>query len=113
MRFIVNYRVIFIACLAMKYLSSLLLALALAPLATVRGADAKTYQVTGPVIEITETTITVQKEDQKWELARDKKTKGSAKVKVGDKVTVYYRMVAEEVETKDATKSEKVKTEKK
>ena len=69
--------------------------------------------MTGPVIEVTESSITVQKDDQKWELARDKKTKGGAKVKVGDKVTVYYRMVAEEVESKDAAKSDKAKPEKK
>ncbi len=90
-----------------------LLALAASSLATLRAADVKTYQVTGPVIEITETTLVVQKDEQKWELTRDKKTKGSAKVKVGDKVTVYYRMVAEEVEIKDATKADKAKTERK
>jgi len=92
----------------MKALSLLLLPLLAAPLLTVSAADVKTYQVTGPVLEVTDTTITVQKDDQKWELARDKKTKGAAKVKVGDKVTVYYRMVAEEVETKgDKPKAEK------
>ncbi len=68
-------------------------------------ADSKGYQVTGPVIAVTDTTITVQKDDQKWELARSKQTKGAAKVKVGDKVTVYYRMIADEVEIKEGPKS--------
>jgi hypothetical protein len=65
-------------------------------------ADAKTYQVTGPVLEVTPTTITVQKGDEKWEVARTKKTKVTGDLKVGVKVTIYYTMVAEEVEVKDA-----------
>lgn len=92
----------------MKTFAAVLLALTAVSYATVSAADVKTYQVTGPVLEVTDTTITVQKDDQKWEIARDKKTKGTAKVKVGDKVTVYYRMVAEEVEAKgDKPKAEK------
>jgi hypothetical protein len=70
--------------------------------AGLKAAEAKTYQVTGPVSEVTPTTITVQKGDEKWQLARDKNTKGGADVKVGSKVTVYYQMVASEVEVKDA-----------
>ena len=75
--------------------------------ASVRAADAKAYQVTGPVIEVTPTYIVVQKGEQKWEIAIDKSTKG-ANVKVGDKVTVYYSMTATEIETKPA-KAEKKK----
>ena len=63
-------------------------------------ADAKSYQVTGPVVEVTDKTITVQKGDEKWELARSKSVKGPATIKVGDKVTVYYQMVATEIEKK-------------
>ena len=63
------------------------------------GAEAKTYQVTGPVIELTPTTIVVLKGDDKWQIAR-----GSAKVtgelKVGAKVTIEYQMVAKTVEVK-------------
>lgn len=70
--------------------------------ATLNAADAKTYQVTGPVLEITATTITVQKGDDKWELARHKNTKITGELKVGAKVTIYYRMMAEEIEIKDA-----------
>ena len=65
-------------------------------------ADAKTYQVTGPVLAVTPTTITVQKGEDKWELARGKSTKVTGDLKVGAKVTIYYTMVAAEVEVKDA-----------
>jgi hypothetical protein len=69
---------------------------------SLKAAEAKTYQVTGPVLEVTPTTITVQKGDEKWQMARHKSTKGAADVKVGSNVTVYYQMVATEVEMKDA-----------
>ena len=62
-------------------------------------ADAKAYQVTGPVLEVNANYIIVQKGEQKWEIAIDKSTKG-ANVKVGDKVTVYYSMTATEIEAK-------------
>jgi hypothetical protein len=65
-------------------------------------ADAKTYQVTGPVLELTPTTITVQKGNDKWEIVRDGKTKITGDLKVGAKVTIYYTMVAAEVEVKSA-----------
>jgi RNase P/RNase MRP subunit p29 len=67
-----------------------------------KAADAKTYQVTGPVLELTPTTVTVQKGDDKWEIARDKGTKMTGDLKIGSKVTIYYRMVATEIEIKDA-----------
>jgi hypothetical protein len=67
-------------------------------------ADAKSYQVTGPVLEINPTYIVVQKGPDKWQIACDKATLGN--VKVGDKVTVEYRMIAQSVEVKGA-KAEK------
>ncbi len=73
---------------------------------SVYGIDAKTYQVTGPVLEVTATTIVVQKGNDKWEVARDGKTKITGEVKVGAKVTIYYQMVATEVEVKE-TKAKK------
>jgi hypothetical protein len=77
----------------------LCLALAAMLLTSVSAFAAKTYQVTGPVIALTDKTITVQKGDEKWEIDR-----GSAKVtgdlKVGAKVTVYYTMTASEIEVK-------------
>ena len=70
-------------------------------------AATKTYQVTGPVLTVTDSAITVQKGKEKWEIARSKETKGAADVKVGDKVTVEYTMTATSVEVKGAGKPEK------
>jgi hypothetical protein len=75
---------------------------ALLAASTLNAADAKTYQVTGPVLDVTPTTITVQKGNDKWEIARDSKTKTTGDIKVGATVTIYYTMVAAEVEVKDA-----------
>ena len=69
---------------------------------SLNAAEAKAYQVTGPVLEVTPTTITVQKGNDKWELTRNSSTKVSGDLKVGAKVTIYYTMVATEVEVKDA-----------
>ena len=74
-----------------------------------QAADAKSYQVTGPVLEISATTITVQKGDEKWQLARNSNTKIKGDLKVGSKVTIYYTMVADEVEVKDAKSEGKKK----
>ena len=71
-------------------------------------ADAKSdYQVTGPVLELTPTVITVQKGDEKWQLARDKDTKIKGDLKVGAKVTIKYQMVATQVEVKETPKAKK------
>jgi FKBP-type peptidyl-prolyl cis-trans isomerase (trigger factor) len=72
-----------------------------------RAEAAKTYQVTGPVLEVTDSTITVQKGKEKWQLARDKETKSPADVKVGDKVTIEYSMTAKTIESKGAAKPDK------
>ena len=64
------------------------------------GPQAKTYQVTGPVLELTDSTIVVQKGEEKWQVARDASTKVAGDLKVGAKVTIQYRCVATEVEVK-------------
>ena len=83
----------------MKNMKSLCLAAlcgaALLVTSSAMAGDAKTYQVTGPILEITPTTITIQKGDDKWEIARTKDTKLPADAKVGTKVTIQYTMVAE------------------
>ena len=66
---------------------------------------AMAYQVTGPVLDVTDTTIVVQKGNEKWEIARDKDTKATGAVKKGDKVTVQYRMTATSIEVKDTGKA--------
>lgn len=87
-----------------------LLSLAAAGFASA-GPQAKAYQVTGPVIEVTDTTITVKKGADDWQIARDAGTKIDGELKVGAKVTVYYRMVATDVEVK-ADKAEAAKPKK-
>lgn len=68
---------------------------------------AKTYQVTGPVLDVSPTMIAVQKGKDRWEIARDSGTKMPADVKVGDKVTIEYRMTATSVEVKPAAGAKK------
>jgi hypothetical protein len=66
-----------------------------------------TYQVTGPILELTDTTITVQKGKEKWQIARDPSTKVSGDLKVGGKVTIEYRMSATKIDAKEAGKKKK------
>jgi hypothetical protein len=63
-------------------------------------AATKTYQVTGPVLEVSDTMIAVQKGKDRWEIARDASTKITGDLKVGEKVTIEYRMTATSVEVK-------------
>jgi hypothetical protein len=58
------------------------------------------YQVTGPVLEVSDSMIVVQKGKERWEVARDAKTKMKGDVQVGSKVTIMYTMTATEVEVK-------------
>ena len=74
-------------------------------------AGPKTYQVTGPVLEVTADTIVVQKGKDKWEINRDAATKVTGDLKVGSKVTIEYTMKAATVEVKDAKKAEPKKAE--
>ena len=68
-------------------------------------AAPKTYQVTGPVLEVKDDVIVVQKGKEKWEVAKDKDTKVTGDLKVGSKVTVTYTMKAASIEAKaDAKK---------
>jgi len=65
-------------------------------------AAVKTYQVTGPVLEVNDTMIAVQKGKDRWEIARDASTKVTGDLKVGSKVTIEYRMSATAVDVKEA-----------
>lgn len=67
------------------------------------------YQVTGPVLELTDTKIVVQKDKDRWEVARDASTKVTGDLKVGSRVTIKYRMVATSVEVKTDTAAKKSK----
>ena len=63
-------------------------------------AAGKTYQVTGPVLEVSDSKIVVQKGKEKWEVQRDSSTKVTGELKVGSKVTIDYTMTAVTVEAK-------------
>jgi endonuclease YncB( thermonuclease family) len=64
-------------------------------------AATKTYQFTGVVKTVQGDTFTVQKSaTETWEFSKDASTKGAPKV--GDKVTVKYRMVATDIEASAA-----------
>ena len=59
-----------------------------------------TYQATGPVLELTDKKIVIQKDTEKWEFARTPDTKVTGTLKVGEKITVQYSMTATSVEVK-------------
>ena len=80
-------------------LFSLIAAISLA-LSSVVFAGVKDYQVTGPILEVNDSMIAVQKGKDRWEIARDSNTKASGDMKVGDKVTVHYTMTAKDIEVK-------------
>lgn len=66
-------------------------------------AAAKTYQFTGVVKTVEGDTFTVQKSaTETWEFSKDASTKGTPKI--GDKVTVKYRMIATDIEPSAAAK---------
>ncbi len=65
-------------------------------------AGPKTYQVTGPILEIKCDVLVIEKGNEKWEVARDAATKVSGELKVGARVTAEYRMTANSIEVKDA-----------
>ena len=81
---------------------SLLVILLMLSAAAVWAAGPKTYQVTGPILEIKGDVLVIEKGNEKWEVARDAATKVSGELKVGAKVTAEYRMTANSLEVKDA-----------
>jgi len=79
---------------------SLLAAASLAFSSAAFAAGAKTYEATGPVLEVNDSMIAIQKGKDRWEINRDANTKVTGDVKVGDKVHITYTMTATEVEVK-------------
>ena len=71
------------------------------------GTAAYAYQVTGPVLEVNDSSIVVEKGKERWEIARDKETKGDKNIKKGDRVTIQYRMTATDIESKGGKKDDK------
>ena len=69
----------------------------------------RTYQVTGPVLEVKDDMVVVQKGKEKWEIVKDKDTKSTGDLKVGSKVTVTYTMKAATIDVKNDAKAVKKK----
>ena len=84
----------------MKTNTLLAVSFALLGFSTPLHAGVSTYQVTGPVLEVTDAKIVIQKDTEKWEIARSGDTKVTGDLKVGSKVTVQYTMTATTVEVK-------------
>jgi hypothetical protein len=63
-------------------------------------ADDHNYQVTGPVLALTPTSITVKKGKDPWTVSRDASTQVTGNLAVGAKVTIKYHMVADTVTAK-------------
>jgi hypothetical protein len=79
--------------------SLMLVALIALAFSTPAFAASKSYQVTGPVVAMTDDTITVQKGSEKWEIARGS-ANVPADVKVGSKILVQYEMTADSITSK-------------
>jgi hypothetical protein len=92
----------------MKF-SALLTGVALLAASTAFAAPTKTYQVTGPVLEVKDDVVVIQKGKEKWEVARDKDSKVTGDLKVGNKATVTYTMKAVTIDVKADAKADKKK----
>ena len=88
-------------------LLSLIAAGSLAMSGAAFAASADSYQVTGPIVEVTDSKIVVTKGKEKFEVNRDSSTKVTGDLKVGDKVTIHYTMTAKEIEVKAAKGAKK------
>jgi hypothetical protein len=69
---------------------------------TAAALAADKYQVTGPVVEVTDKIIVIEKgaKKERFEIMRNADTKVTGDLKVGAKVTVQYTMTATAVEVK-------------
>jgi hypothetical protein len=77
----------------------LLAALSIALGGNLVAAGAKTYEITGTVVEATGSNVTVEKGTERFEFGIDPATtKGSADLKGGSAVTVTYLMSATKIE---------------
>jgi hypothetical protein len=91
--------------IAMRGMAGLLLALVFATSAAF-AAEPRDYQVTGPVLDVKDDIVVVQKGNEKWEIGRDKDTKvKGGDLKKGSRVTIHYKMTASSIEVKDAAKT--------
>jgi len=86
-----------------KLLLSLIAAASLTASNAALAAGAKSYQVTGTILEVKPTMIAVQKDGERLEMDLDPQTKVSGELKVGATVTITYVMSATKVEAAGAS----------
>src|SRR4029434_6796138 len=81
---------------------SLLAAASLALSSAAFAAGAKTYEVTGPLLEVTDSMIVIAKgaKQERWQINSHDHTKVTGDLKVGEKVKITYTMSATDVEVK-------------
>lgn len=87
-------------------LAAALAGIALLAASTTMAGGIKSYQVTGPVLEVKEDMVVVQKGKEKWEITKDKDTKVTGELKVGSKATIMYTMKAATIDAKGETKGD-------
>lgn len=85
-------------------LTATLTGITLLAAATAFAGAPKTYQVTGPVLEVKDDMVVVQKGKEKWEIVKDKDTKTTGDLKVGSKATITYTMKAAAIDVKGDAK---------
>lgn len=68
-------------------------------------APAFAYQVSGSVVEATDSRIVIKKGKQNLEIARDAATRVSGDIQPGARVTVDYKMTATSIEPKAKARS--------
>jgi hypothetical protein len=90
-----------------KSILSLLTVTSLALSGVAFAAGAKSYEVTGPILEMNDSMIAVQKGKDRWEINRDANTKVTGDLKVGEKVKITYTMTAAEAEAKPGKAAKK------
>jgi len=76
----------------------------------VLAASPDKYQVTGEVVEVTDSMIVVMKGKERFEMARDASTKVNGDLKVGAKITAHYKITAVSVDVKPAAASSSKKS---
>ena len=64
--------------------------------------NAFAYQVTGPVVDVTDKEIVVMKGKDKWTLAKSAATTSEGEITKGSKVTIEYSMTADKIVAKKA-----------
>jgi hypothetical protein len=86
------------AVMKTKLLLSLIAAASLTASSAAFAAGAKSYQVTGTILEVKPTMIAVQKDGDRLEMDLDPQTKVTGELKVGATVTITYVMSATKAE---------------